>query len=178
MIEVSPIKRTLKICHTNYFLNLPKTRFCFFIDNLCVTYVYMCFVDEQENLLIPKLNNINSNLEICCPKAKSTNIDSLIKEQLELFYNSEFTSDYEQPQKYYEYWQQLTKQNKYPKFEVITNCSKIKFDLNPSLDLQLEAVRQNGKAIQFIKNPSLEVQLEAGNDANLYKNPSSEIILH
>ena len=52
---------------------------------------------------------------------------------------------------------------------------------NPSIEIQLEAVRQNGHAIKYIKNPSLEVQLEAvkehGNAIKHIENPTLEVLL-
>ena len=57
----------------------------------------------------------------------------------------------------------------------------IKFIENPSLKVQLEAVKQDGDAIELIKNPSLEVQLEAvkqkGCAIKYIKGPSLEVQL-
>ena len=44
---------------------------------------------------------------------------------------------------------------------VKNNPLNIKDIKNPSLEVQLAAVKVNGWAIQYVKNPSLEVQLTA-----------------
>jgi hypothetical protein len=64
---------------------------------------------------------------------------------------------------------------------VTLNPMNIKDIINPSVVVQLEAVRQNGWAIQFIKDPSEEVQLEAvrqnGYAIRFIKDPSEEMKL-
>src|SRR5574344_1845703 len=58
------------------------------------------------------------------------------------------------------------------------SSNKLKFIKNPSEEVQLEAVKQNGLAIQYIVNPSEEVQLEAVKQNGLaiqyIDNPSEE----
>jgi hypothetical protein len=59
------------------------------------------------------------------------------------------------------------------------NGHAIQFIKNPSVEVQMEAVRQNGYAIRHIKNPSVEAQMEAvkqhGNAIRHIKNPSVEV---
>jgi len=57
----------------------------------------------------------------------------------------------------------------------------IQYIKNPSVNVQLEAVRNHGYAIQFIKNPSERVQIEAvrnhGSAIKYIKNPSERVQL-
>src|SRR5690554_356835 len=56
------------------------------------------------------------------------------------------------------------------------DCTIIKFIKEPSEEIQLAAVNQNGFAIQYITDPSEEVQLEAvtnvGMSIQCIKNPT------
>jgi hypothetical protein len=62
------------------------------------------------------------------------------------------------------------------------NGSVIQFIKNPSEAVQLAAVKQNGNAIKYIKNPSEAVQLEAvkenGNVIEFIKNPPEDVQLY
>ena len=70
-------------------------------------------------------------------------------------------------------------------WEIFTPIAKKNITLllnyNPSLDLQLTAVNQDGNAIQYIKNPSEEVQLAAVKNSvyaiQSIKNPTEEVQL-
>lgn len=64
---------------------------------------------------------------------------------------------------------------------IIGDCwDEIKYIYNPSLKVQLAAVKKDGYAIRFINNPSEEVQLEAvKEDSNAIKfihNPALSVI--
>jgi hypothetical protein len=61
------------------------------------------------------------------------------------------------------------------------DAALIQFIENPCLEVQLEAVKENGYAVRYIANPCSEVQLEAvkqnGSIIQYIENPSLELLL-
>lgn len=102
LVELPPCRRILYDGMTPYFLSLPTSRFSIGyriiqLENGRSKFrthsLKFCFVGESNKTLVPPFYNMYENLEVCCDKVESHTLESMIQEQIGLFFASEFNND-------------------------------------------------------------------------------------
>lgn len=102
LVELPPCRRILYDGTTPYFLSLPTSRFSIGYriyqledgkSRFCTYSFKFCFVGENNKILVPPFCNLYENLEVCCNKVESDSLESMIQDQIDLFFASEFNDD-------------------------------------------------------------------------------------